>query len=152
VSDDDELVFISSDSSLLHYSAKLVRPQGRAAGGMAGISLDAGQEAIFFGAAPAGQRPDLVVVTVAGAGDGLFGGGTSAKVTPYEYYPPKGRATGGVRSHRFLKGEDKLVLAWVGPAPGRAVASDGSPVPLPPTDPRRDGSGTPLTRQIHAVG
>ena len=28
------------------------------------------------------------------------------KVTPYEEYPAKGRGTGGVRCHRFLKGED----------------------------------------------
>ena len=28
----------------------------------------------------------------------------------------KGRATGGVRAHRFLKGEDTLVFAWAGPA------------------------------------
>ena len=152
VTDDDDLVFITSDSSLLHYAAKLVRPQGRAAGGMAGINLDAGQEAIFFGAAPADKRADFVVVTVAGSSDALFGVGTSAKVTPYELYPAKGRATGGVRSHRFLKGEDRLILAWVGAAPPRAVASDGSPLNLPPVDHRRDGSGSPLTKQIFAIG
>ena len=32
--DDDRLVFISSDSSLLTFEAKNVRPQGRTAGGM----------------------------------------------------------------------------------------------------------------------
>ncbi|EIJ25480.1 DNA topoisomerase (ATP-hydrolyzing) subunit A, partial [Bifidobacterium longum] len=37
--DDDRLVFISSDSSLLTFKAKNVRPQGRTAGGMAGIKL-----------------------------------------------------------------------------------------------------------------
>lgn len=151
VTDDDELVFIASDSSLLHFSAKLVRPQGRAAGGMAGINLARGQEAIFFGAAPAAQRPDLLVVTIAGSDNALFGG-TSVKVTPYEYYPAKGRATGGVRSHRFLKGEDRLILAWVGPAPARAVAANGKPVALPAVDLRRDGSGNPLKDQIAAVG
>ena len=151
VTDDDELVFITSDSSLLHFSAKLVRPQGRAAGGMAGINLAPGQEALFFGAAPAAERPDLLVVTVAGSANALFGG-TSVKVTPYEYYPAKGRATGGVRSHRFLKGEDRLILAWVGTAPARAVAASGKPVPLPAVDPRRDGSGSPLKDQIAAIG
>ncbi len=29
-------------------------------------------------------------------------------------YPAKGRATGGVRCQRLLKGEDALLLAWVG--------------------------------------
>ena len=38
----------------------------------------------------------------------------SIKVTPYAEYPAKGRGTGGVRAHRFLKGEDTLVLAWAG--------------------------------------
>ena len=40
--DDDRLVFISSDSSLLTFEAKNVRPQGRTAGGMAGIKLAEG--------------------------------------------------------------------------------------------------------------
>ena len=35
--DDDRLVFISSDSSLLTFEAKNVRPQGRTAGGMGGL-------------------------------------------------------------------------------------------------------------------
>jgi len=152
VADDDELVFIASDSSLLHYLASAVRPQGRAAGGMAGISLAEGAEVVFFGAAPAALRPELVVVTVAGSTDGLVASATSAKVTPYEFYPSKGRATGGVRSQRFLKGEDRLMLAWVGEAPARAVTETGNPVPLPELDPRRDGSGTPITGQIAAIG
>ena len=40
------------------------------------------------------------------------------KVTPFAEYPAKGRGTGGVRCHRFLKGEDTLVFAWAGPGPG----------------------------------
>ncbi|MCL1801782.1 MAG: DNA topoisomerase IV, partial [Promicromonosporaceae bacterium] len=152
VNDDDELVFISSDSSLLHYLASAVRPQGRAAGGMAGISLGAGAQVIFFGAAPAALRPDLVVATVAGSSGQLIKGGSSVKVTPYEYYPSKGRATGGVRSMRFLKGEDRLVLAWVGENPARAVTEAGTPVALPELDRRRDGSGSPVSGQIAAIG
>jgi len=152
VSDDDELVFIASDSSLLHYPATAVRPQGRAAGGMAGISLAAGAEVVFFGAAPAALRPELVVATVAGSTEGLVSGATSAKVTPYEFYPSKGRATGGVRSQRFLKGEDRLLLAWVGEGPARAVTEHGAPLNLPELDHRRDGSGSPIAGQIAAIG
>ena len=55
----------------------------------------------------------------------------------------KGRATGGVRCHRFLKGEDVLVLAWAGAAPPRAAAANGVPVDLPAATGKRDGSGTP---------
>ena len=66
-------------------------------------------------------------------------------------YPPKGRATGGVRCHRFLKGEDALLLGWVGPSPAIAAAASGSPVELPPATGRRDGSGTPALQPIAAV-
>ncbi|PZR53809.1 DNA topoisomerase IV [Xylanimonas oleitrophica] len=151
--DEDELVFVSSDASLLHFDASAVRPQGRAAGGMAGIKLAAGQRVVFFGVARAGTRPEHAVVTVAGSAGQLPGvGGGSVKVTPYELYPGKGRGTGGVRSHRFLKGEDSLVLAWVGEGPARAVGTGGQPVELPPVDERRDGSGTPLAGPLAALG
>ncbi len=76
---------------------------------------------------------------------------TSAKLTPFDQYPRKGRATGGVRCQRFLKGEDTLVLAWAGAAPARAAAKNGTPVELPEQDPRRDGSGTPLTTAVAAL-
>ncbi|MGO1279353.1 MAG: DNA topoisomerase IV, partial [Cellulosimicrobium funkei] len=93
------------------------------------------------------------VVTVAGSSDALPGTQTGAgKVTPYELYPGKGRGTGGVRAHRFLKGEDALILAWVGQGPARATGSGGQSVDLPPVDQRRDGSGTPLASPVTAVG
>jgi DNA gyrase subunit A len=73
------------------------------------------------------------------------------KVTPFNEYPGKGRGTGGVRCQRFLKGEDVLQLAWVGPTPAVAAAASGSPVELPPIDPRRDASGTPAPQPIASV-
>ena len=160
VAEDDELVFVSSDAQLLHFPASAVRPQGRPAGGMAGISLAAGARAVFFGSLPAviaatadGAPGGAVVVTIAGAGDALPGTQPgSAKVSPFAVYPGKGRATGGVRAQRFLRGEDSLLLAWVGPAPARAAGSAGQRIDLPPADPRRDGSGTPLAAPVHAVG
>ena len=144
-----ELVFVTSDAQLLHFPASGVRPQGRAGGGMAGVKLGMGARVVFFGAVPAG---DLVVVTVSGTSRALPGTDAGAvKVTPLAEYPAKGRATGGVRCHRFLKGEDTLLLAWAGPAPARAAAASGSPVDLPPADGRRDGSGTPAGQPIAAV-
>lgn len=150
--DDDELVLVASDASLLHFPASAVRPQGRPAGGMAGIRLDAGQSMVAFAVVPADDEHALVV-TVAGSSSALPGtqAGT-AKVTPLAAYPGKGRATGGVRAHRFLKGEDALLLAWVGPPPARAVGSGGQAVTLPDVDPRRDMSGVPLAAPVHAVG
>jgi DNA gyrase subunit A len=73
-------------------------------------------------------------------------------VTPYEEYPPKGRGTGGVRCHRFLKGEDTLVLAWAGPGPAHGATDAGTPVELPPANGRRDGSGERVRQPLAAVG
>ncbi len=150
--DDDELVLVASDASLLHFPASAVRPQGRPAGGMAGIKLDAGASVVAFAVVPGGS-PDALVVTVAGSSSALPGtqAGT-AKVTPLAAYPGKGRATGGVRAHRFLRGEDAVILAWVGPAPARAIGSGGQAIPLPEVDQRRDMSGTPLPAPVHGVG
>ena len=151
--EDAELVFVSSDAQLLHFAASNVRPQGRTAGGMAGIKLAAGARAVFFGAVPAARAQDAVVVTVAGSSAALPGTETGAgKVSPFAVYPGKGRATGGVRAQRFLRGEDALALAWVGPAPARATGSGGQSIDLPELDPRRDGSGTPLPAPVHAIG
>ncbi|GIG27401.1 DNA gyrase/topoisomerase IV subunit A [Cellulomonas marina] len=149
--DDDELVLVSSDASLLRFAASAVRPQGRPAGGMAGIALAAGARVVALAAVPPGTEAQ--VVTVAGSSSALPGTQAgSAKVTPFAVFPAKGRATGGVRSHRFLRGEDALLLAWVGPAPALAVAAGGQAVDLPGVDVRRDGSGTPLAAPVHAVG
>jgi DNA gyrase subunit A len=94
-----------------------------------------------------------VVVTVAGTTGALPGTQTgTVKLTPYAEYPAKGRATGGVRCHRFLKGEDTLLLAWAGPAPAMAAGANGVAVPLPEPDSRRDGSGVPLRAPVAAVG
>ncbi|MDU0289247.1 DNA topoisomerase (ATP-hydrolyzing) [Saccharothrix longispora] len=130
---DETLVFVSSEASLLRYSASLVRPQGLRGGGMAGINLGPDAHVVFFGAVRTDddEHGEPMVVTSSGQ---------SVKVTPFAVYPAKGRATGGVRAQRFLKGEAGLVLAWVGPRPAGA-ARNGSPVELPEVDERRDGSG-----------
>ena len=147
---EEELVFISSDAQLLRYPASQVRPQGRPAGGMAGIKLADDAKVLSFTAVD--PAVDAVVVTVAGATDALEGLGLgTAKATPFDQYPRKGRATGGVRCQRFLRGEDRLVLAWAGAAPARAATANGSPAELPGRDPRRDGSGVPLAKEIAAV-
>jgi DNA gyrase subunit A len=166
-SEDQDLVFITSDAQLLRFGASAVRPQGRAAGGMAGVRLSARAQVIWFGAVDpdtAGGGGDAafpggdpaggpVVATVAGAAGALPGtGAATVKVTPYAEYPAKGRATGGVRCHRFLKGEDTLLLAWAGPAPVRGATEAGVPVDLPPADGRRDGSGIRVRHPLTALG
>ncbi len=147
----EDLVFVTSDAQLLRFPASAVRPQGRSAGGMAGIRLSAGASVTFFGAVD--PAADNVVVTSAGSSDALPGTQPGAiKVTPYAEYPPKGRGTGGVRAHRFLRGEDALVLAWVGAQPARASGPNGVALELPEANGKRDGSGTAYPAVISGVG
>lgn len=165
--DEDRLVFVSTDSSLLTFEAKNVRPQGRTAGGMAGIRLAEGCSAAAFAVVPDGKvtwnyeegenglfsASGAVVLTVAGDSEALPGTENgAAKVTPLEMYPTKGRGTGGVRSQRFLKGQDTLILAFVGAYPLHASTQSGAPVELPKPDMRRDGSGTDLSAPIAVAG
>jgi DNA gyrase subunit A len=150
--DDDDLVFITEQAQLLRYSAANVRPQGRTAGGMAGIKLGAGDKVISFTVVTAGD-PDAVVVTIAGSTEALPGTEAgSAKVTAFDEYPAKGRATAGVRAHRFLKGEDLLLLSWAGHGPAKAASSTGVVRSLPIEHGRRDGSGIALAQAIDLIG
>ncbi|MEU8977937.1 DNA topoisomerase (ATP-hydrolyzing) subunit A [Streptomyces sp. NPDC058251] len=147
---EEDLVFITDDAQLLRYQASQVRPQGRAAGGMAGIKLTDGAKVISFTAVD--PAVDAVVFTVAGSRGTLDDSvQTTAKLTPFDQYPRKGRATGGVRCQRFLKGEDCLSLAWAGPVPARAAQKNGTPAELPEMDPRRDGSGVSLAKTVAVV-
>ncbi|MEU9558434.1 DNA gyrase/topoisomerase IV subunit A [Streptomyces fumanus] len=147
---DEDLVFITDDAQLLRYQASQVRPQGRAAGGVAGIKLGEGAKVISFTAVD--PAADAVVFTVAGSRGTLDDSvQTTAKMTPFDQFPRKGRATGGVRCQRFLKGEDCLSLAWAGPTPARAAQKNGTPVSLPEIDPRRDGSGVSLPKTVAVV-
>ncbi|WP_311215486.1 MULTISPECIES: DNA topoisomerase IV subunit A [unclassified Arthrobacter] len=150
--DDVDLVFVTRQAQLLRFSASNVRPQGRTAGGMAGIKLAAGDDVIHFGTVRAND-PAAVVVTIAGTNGALPGTAPgTAKVTAFEEYPAKGRATGGVRVHRFLKGEDTLLLAWAGHGPAKASSAAGVARSLPHEHGRRDGSGVPLSQPVEALG
>ncbi|MBT1017982.1 DNA topoisomerase IV subunit A [Canibacter sp. lx-72] len=152
----DELVFITSDAQLLRYSAAKVRPQGRAAAGMAGIKLAAGAQVVAFNVVAHDALPDAKVLTYAPRansaaplfGETAFG---SAKITPLQEFPPKGRATGGVRAHRFLRDENQLSGAWAGTQIA-VNASDGTVREIPNAEGKRDGSGTAVTATFEAFG
>lgn len=148
--DGAELVFVASDAQLLRFDASSVRPQGRSAGGMAGIRLSDGASVIAFTAVT--DADAAVVVTIAGSLLAIAGTDAgSAKVSSFSEFPPKGRATGGVRAQRLLKGEDALTLAWVGVEP-RALAADGAVRTLPDVGAKRDASGQALDAVVAAVG
>ncbi len=140
----ETLAFVSSQASLLHYDASLIRPQGLRGGGVAGMSLSGDADVVFFGAVRTddSEHGEPMVVTATGE---------TVKVTPLAEYPAKGRATAGVRAQRFLKGEDRLATAWVGPRPAASTAR-GEIVELPDPDPRRDASGTALDTTPDVVG
>ena len=145
-SDDNALTLVTQDAKLLTFDAAKVRPQGRGGGGIAGIKLGAQDAVIALGVTAPGTAAE--VVTVTDGKDGL----ASVKVTPLAEYPQKGRATGGVRAHRFLTGESKLALAWVGVGPAKAGTQGGVARSLPTEYGSRDGSGVTLTQTIGTVG
>ncbi|MFF5079073.1 DNA topoisomerase IV subunit A [Actinoplanes sp. NPDC000266] len=138
------LTFVTSDASLLKFQAKNVRPQGLKGGGMAGITVSSGSEVIGFNAVSTTDdvHGEPMVVTSTG---------TQVKVSPFASYPGKGRATGGVRVQRFLKGETRLEVAWVGPRPVGA-SKTGDPIELPDPDARRDGSGEAVLMGPQIIG
>ncbi|MCT1985965.1 DNA topoisomerase IV subunit A [Dermacoccus abyssi] len=144
----EELVFVTNEAQLLHFNADGVRPQGRTGGGVAGIKLGKGAHVIHFGSV----SRDGVVVTGAGHPSSPDVEITSLKVAPFAEFPAKGRATAGVRAHRFLRGENHLTFAWVGSAPARAADAAGKAITLPPADGKRDGSGDTAPGQIAAIG
>ncbi len=151
--DSDHIVLITSDAQLLRFSAEAVRPQGRSGQGIAGIRIGEGARVICLGIVAGDDIAGSLVATVTGASDALPGtmAGT-VKVTPLDRFPAKGRGTGGVRAQRFLRGEDCLRLAFVGPAPLRAVGGGGQPLDLPDPDERRDASGTAVPGTIGGIG
>ncbi|MWB99645.1 DNA gyrase/topoisomerase IV subunit A [Agromyces seonyuensis] len=152
--EDDELVFVTDDAQLLHFPASAVRPQGATAGGMAGIKLAAGARVIAFDVLAPADVESAVVVTVTAGAETLVGADPgSGKVSAFAEFPGKGRATGGVRAQRFLKGETALGLAWVGPGPALALGPDGSARTLP-DEPlaKRDASGAFLESEVSSVG
>ena len=97
------------------------------------------------------EGDDIVAVTISGA-EGVLPGTDPGriKVSRFEEFPGKGRATGGVRAHAFLKGEDRLTLAWVGARNARAVGPDGAARPLPDGD-REAGRLGPAARRRHRL-
>ncbi|MFI5936546.1 DNA topoisomerase (ATP-hydrolyzing) subunit A [Actinoplanes sp. NPDC051494] len=140
----EAFVFVTSDASLLRFPAKLVRPQGLKGGGMAGINVTADAHVLSFNVVDPRdtEHGEAMVVTSTG---------TQVKVSPFASYPAKGRATGGVRVQRFLKGETALTLAWVGPRPV-AASTTGDPIELPEPDARRDGSGELVAMGPQLIG
>lgn len=151
--DDAQIVMISTDAQLLRTPANKVRPQGRNAGGVAGMNLKDHTQVIAGAIVPDELVAATTVATVAAIMNAMPGANQSSiKLTPLDRYPVKGRGAQGVRVQRFLKGEYALDMAFVGPDPIHAVDAKGKPVKLPELDERRDGSGSNLKSNIAYFG
>lgn len=150
VEDDDEIIFVTNDAQLLRFSASALRAQGRGAAGISGINL-AAAEVISFSVVK--SDTENIVLTAANSSGALAGTDAgSIKVTPLSEFPAKGRATGGVRAHKFLRNEDQIYFAWSGPAEAIGMSADGKPTELPASQAKRDASGTKASGIIGAVG
>lgn len=136
--------FITSVGNVLLFAADAVRPQGLPAAGMAGVSLGDGH-AIYFGKAIDSGH----LVTAANSSQSL--GKTDAgsvKITPMKAYPKQGRASKGVRCHKFLKNEDQLYFAkFVGPEPTVFDDSD-KPIAGLVIESKRDGTGKKIKSYV----
>ncbi|WP_231446604.1 DNA gyrase/topoisomerase IV subunit A [Brevibacterium zhoupengii] len=160
--DESLAVFVTSNAQLLAFDASGLRAQGWNASGVAGMKVAADARALFFGMTPKAAKTDedgdadtnigtFAVVTVA-SGENFYGAPSSSiKVSDFSEYPTKGRATSGVRAHKFLKGETELSLAWVGDSP-QAAAQAGGARTLPAEMSRRDATGSPLESKIDVIG
>ena len=136
--DSASLVMITSTAQLLRTPADKIRPQGRAAGGVAGMRTD-GADVLCLARAHDG---DLLVVATDNSG---------LKVTPVMEYPEKGRATAGVRCARLRAGETALIAALIAPAADVLATSEKSALDLPaPT--RRDATASPSREQVTFLG
>ena len=145
-----EYVFVTSDAQVLKFSADAVRAQGRAASGVAGINLSKAAIAIAFGRVTGKNKH--FVITAANSSSALSGTDAgSVKVSEVSEFPPKGRATGGVRGHKFIRNEDQLYFAAIVAGEPRACAVDGKPMDLPEAT-KRDASGTISGAVIGGVG
>lgn len=151
--DGDRMVLIASDAQLLTFESTLVRPQGRSAGGVAGINLSDGARVVFFGVVAAESLATATVLTAACSSQALPGTDSgSAKVSLLSEFPTKGRATGGVRAHKFLKGEDQLYFAWAGAAMPKLATKTGKPITDSLEISKRDATGQRLSTVIHSAG
>lgn len=133
--------FVSEDTSVLAFKGETVRPQGATSGGgVAGFKLADGCKAMVFSVVMEDEMDDAVVITHSG---------DTGKMSKFNLFSLKGRATGGMRAQRYTKADsgDKLAFAFIGTNP-LLVDADGNAIELPALDPRRDGSGKPFPTPV----
>jgi DNA gyrase subunit A len=150
--DASEYVLITSDAQLLRFDATSVRATGRAAAGITGINLADGAQVISFGKVV--NPEEVQVITAAKSASTLAGiDGGSLKRSALAEFPAKGRATGGVRAHKFIRNEDHLYFAAVVSSEPLGASADGKPIDLTSIElAKRDASGSTIEIAIATVG
>ena len=155
-----DVLSVARSGAVLRQCAGAIRASGCRAGAIAGMRL--AEEAapgipdavIAVSLAPSeeggagtggavecavGAGPDAVLLTTAGAGQGL----EVVKLTPVSEFPVKGRGTGGVASQRFRVKENMGLARAVFLTAGEASSvEDGNGQPVAPT-PRGRAAGSP---------
>ncbi len=129
VEDDDEMVLVTHEAQAIRFKVEEVRPTGLAAGGMRGIKLRS-EEDFVAGAGVARPGKEVLVLAVDGRG----------KRTELADYPVQGRAGGGVRTYKGLKGQESLLagaaviepgmMCLIATTHGRTVLVDTNKAPL----------------------
>ena len=143
------LVFASREAQVLRFVASSVRAQGRAASGVAGISIAPSDSVIYFGVA---TNQTSALITAANSSSALANTDSgSIKVSALVDFPVKGRATGGVRGHKFIRNEDQLYSASLVSEAAVACTHDGKPLELPALA-KRDASGSPALAIFAGAG
>lgn len=149
-SEESELAIISSDAQLLRMDSSKVRPQGRSAGGMAGMSLRGTVKVVA--AAVIAEADAVVTWTDTGA----------VKMSAATEFPVKGRGTGGVRAMKLKKGQSSVagaavglledLLYIVGSGEGLFAKPDPVPVSLSLLAVKRDSVGVDGPAPVLSVG
>ena len=150
LSADDDLIFITAQAQLLRFPATAVRPQGAppagwpASGWRRRIASPSSVSSLCWGGDRRHVERGHVRRIARHPGRRPEGG-------PYAEYPPKGRGTGGVRAHRFLKGEGRPGAGLGRRSPARASAANGVAIELPAATGKQDGSGIPAASIIDSI-
>jgi len=148
VSENDNVVIVTSDAQALRTPVNGISVQGAGAQGVAGMAPRGTAKVLAAGLAQEGG----VILTVTDLG--------TVKSTVVEEVPVKGRGTGGVRLTKF-KDETRLDYAWVGlperivaivGQPGAPTKPDNTPEPVAIKPSRRDGPSVSTARRILSVG
>lgn len=126
-----KVVFGSSDSNTLVFSADSLRQAGHRSGGVRGFKVKEGSEVVFFG------------VTTSMDSELLTSSGVSVKSTQLREIPEKNRGGQGVVVHKLLKKESQIESMAVAEHPVMMEATEKVPMMAPVSSPRGK-SGTPV--------